>query len=265
MTIPKEVKSLQPGDPIKHKNSSMSWCINAVISLKGNKSPEDKNWRVSYTGQDGKHISGSWLKSNCLPREVLTPQQQGLPEPDVNKYEKNDFGTPGLKYHQALYSWRGFNGLGQKYSNHHYDEKLAIKESDVEWFDLENVTEETNENVMNKGTLSGICQYSAGRKTNYILTNRLKPESTIMKAEIQEVFINGMLVDTFINDKNIKQMVPSDFLCNIGNAQEAINKLAKHETHSIFAVQETKRLKVFIDSLYVLLDKTHSEDATPKK
>jgi len=141
-----------------------------------------------------------------------------------------------------------------------------------EWFDsLKNVKEETHDDKLDSlamGTMAHtLIEDDIARKFKIGLHiyKQSKKLENIMKAEIQEVFINGNLVDTFVNDKNVKDMGPSDFLCQIGNAEEAIKKLSKHEGKSIFAVQEVKRLTAFVTSQYVLLDKMHAEDATPKK
>ena len=254
----RRIKDLRPGDPIKHKNNSLGYCTDAIIVRESSRNPD--HWVVSYTNKIGVATQGQWLKIKCVTREKLTPQQQGLPKPDINKYGVKSNGSPELKYFQALYSWRGYNGCGHKYKNTHYDQSSAIgvkthQVIDQDFTKLENISQEYSKQSINK--MHGVDWFPP-------VTNRHKPEKT-MKSEITEVFVNGVLIQTAVNDKDINNMVPSDFLCQIGNAEEAIKKLSKHTENSIFAVQESKRLQIFVASLYVLLDKKHATDATPGK
>ena len=257
----KKSKDLQPGDPISHKNSSLSWCLDAVILRQS--TSYSSYWKVAYTNRNGVETEGEWSKSRCVYRSIHTTafnvpiselknvteetlEEQGLPKPDVDKYEKKSNGDPKLAYYQALYSWRGYNGLGHKFNCSHYDPALTIA-TKAHLLIEDEIVKQLKDNMAN-------CSHK--------YTHKLEKK---MKSDIQEVFINGVLVDTFVNDKNVKDMGPSDFLCQIGNAEEAIKKLSKHEGKSIFAVQEVKRLTAFVTSQYVLLDKMHAEDATPKK
>jgi len=80
-----------------------------------------------------------------------------------------------------------------------------------------------------------------------------------MKAEIRLVTVNGELKTTYVNDKNVDDMEPSDFLHYIGNAEASIDKLKKHKDKSSYAKQEAKRLKVYVVTLYNLLDDKFGE------
>lgn len=76
-----------------------------------------------------------------------------------------------------------------------------------------------------------------------------------MKATIKEVYLNGVLTQTLINDINLDIMESSDLLHHIGNTEAAIQKLTKYNgAKSKFIGQEMKRLAKFVDSVYLLLD-----------
>ena len=135
-----------------------------------------------------------------------------------------------------------------------------------EWFDsLKNVKEETHDDKLDSlamGTMAHtLIEDDIARKFKIGLHiyKQSKKLENIMKAEIQEVFINGKLVDTFVNDKNTNDMEPSDFLNQIGNAEAAREKLIKHSSKATFARQENARLKKYVDALYKLLDDEYAE------
>ncbi len=132
--------------------------------------------------------------------------------------------------------------------------KLIIREHGDNLTDLKNVQEEII------GHLENATEHFKKVAEHFPpVTNKLKPEKT-MKATIKETYINGVLVSTEINDNNINDMSSSDILHNIGNTEEAISKLKKHDGKSIFVKQETARLKAFVKDAYTLLDDKFSDE-----
>jgi len=82
----------------------------------------------------------------------------------------------------------------------------------------------------------------------------INPENT-MKATIKELYVDGVLTQTLINDHDLNTMSSSDLLNQIGNVEAGIEKLTKHNgAKSKFIGQEMKRLTQFVDSVYLLLD-----------
>jgi hypothetical protein len=87
------------------------------------------------------------------------------------------------------------------------------------------------------------------------------PEHT-MKATIKELYTDGVLTQTLINDNDIDDMDASNFLHQIGNVQASLEKLEKHDQNSSkYVVQEVARLKKFIATVYVKLDAKFAEEA----
>ena len=97
-------------------------------------------------------------------------------------------------------------------------------------------------------------QYQYDTATADLLRNgNIKEE--IMKAKITEVYENGVLIQTLINDRDINDISSGDLLGYIGNANTTIEKLTKHDGSKCkFISQELKRLHQFIDSVYLILD-----------
>lgn len=83
-----------------------------------------------------------------------------------------------------------------------------------------------------------------------------KPNSeNTVKATIKEIYVDGVLTETWINDRDMNDMSASDLLNYIGNTEAAIEKLTKHNgAKSKFIGQEMTRLTNFVESVYLLLD-----------
>ncbi len=210
------------GDKVTHKLSKgMDTRMHAIfIKYYGGYLGGDKKVLVEYTTGHKKGDIGEWKEKYCQFLGTV-PSHHWETLPHVSE-EKAPTASE-MWYHEHYIANPGIN--------------INIKRKHDDLLD-----------AVSLGTIHMAIDWAEGcqPKTN--------PEE-IMKATISELYVDGVLIQTLVNERDLEDMSSSDLLHAIGNTEAAIEKLTKHNgAKSKFIGQEMKRLVNFVDSVYLLLD-----------
>jgi hypothetical protein len=120
------------------------------------------------------------------------------------------------------------------------------------------IHEDAREKIKSGGWSSVYEAYEATKaEIKADFTKQLNDEDN-MNHEIKEILVNGKLVETQVNNRNVEDYDVSELLGLANNAQNTIEKLGKHDGSKCnYLSIETERLHKFIDEIYKLVDMYH--------